>query len=131
LPVNGSGFSAHAADGKIFVLFARNLYMYDPNTDSWTEKASMPATVVSRVSFVLTVDAAEKIVVIGEFQHVASPNTSNEQNVMIYDPKNDILSGATSPSAEKFSGVVAVTTGVYALKKSTFLIQPLHPFTIL
>jgi hypothetical protein len=36
---------------------------------------------------------------------------------MIYNPKTDTWSGETSPSAKKFSGVVGVTTGIYASQR--------------
>ncbi|MDR2700633.1 MAG: hypothetical protein LBC12_07565 [Nitrososphaerota archaeon] len=81
LPFNGSGVTAHAADGKIFVLNARTLYMYDPSADSWTEKTSMPTIIMSRLSFVLTTATGDKFMVIGEFQNARSSNAEAEPNL--------------------------------------------------
>jgi N-acetylneuraminic acid mutarotase len=119
LPFNGSGFQAHAIDGKIFIIMKPYLYIYDPIADSWTKKASFSATPVSWVSFVLTA-ADDKLVVIGEFPVTGSPSVSNEQRVMIYDPKTDVWSEGASSQVEWFSGVIGVTSGVYAPQRVYF-----------
>ena len=114
LPVNASNLQAHVIDGKIFVIAGSNLFMYDPITDSWLQKTSMPTiTPISKISFVLT-PTDDKIIVIGTFL-ASSPNTDYEQKVMIYDPKTDMWREGTSPPpVETVSGIVGVTTGVYA-----------------
>ncbi|MCL2288029.1 MAG: hypothetical protein FWC33_02455 [Candidatus Bathyarchaeota archaeon] len=117
-PVNESGLQAyvleaHVVDGKIFVIMACDLYMYDPNTDVWTKKTSMPtARPTSKFSFVLSVtdDMADKIVVVGDFPVTGS----YVEKIMIYDTKTDVWREGTNPPVEKIFGVVGVTSGVYA-----------------
>jgi hypothetical protein len=93
--------------------------MYDSIADSWTKKASFSAIPMSCFSFVLSAEN-DKLVVIGEFPVTGSPSVSNEQRVMIYDPKIDVWSEGASSQVGKLSGVVGVTSGVYAPQRVYF-----------
>jgi N-acetylneuraminic acid mutarotase len=99
----------HVADGKIFVIASRLLYMYDPVTDSWIKKASLPKTVVQADPYVYSAVVDNQIIVI----------TSDEgPEVLIYDPKTDVWSKGKTTGDHGFAIAVAMaTSGRFAPQK--------------
>jgi hypothetical protein len=104
-PSGGRYMQACVVDGKIFVLdrhqYSSNLYMYDPITDVWTTKNSMPGPLYIQPNAVVMVATDGKLIVI------------DAQSTMIYDPKNDVWQeGAPCPTII-YDGAAGVTSGVY------------------
>jgi hypothetical protein len=121
LPVNGTSLQAHAMDGKVFVIIEkRDLYMYDPNSDSWTKKSQIPY-IDSRNSIVsVTVD--DKILVFYVIKSDYSGGDQNNVAVRVYDVKMDKWSEGKTQEVDMGDGMVAVaTSGVYAPKRVYFL----------
>jgi N-acetylneuraminic acid mutarotase len=122
-PFDGLGIQAQVIDGKIFVIKGQNLFMYNPITDEWTQKISIPRPddisndSVPFAIFSVVVD--NKIMIY--FKYLPEGSSSIPPNrlkgkIMIYDAKTDAWSEVTKFS-EVISGIVWGTTGVYAPKK--------------
>jgi N-acetylneuraminic acid mutarotase len=116
-PFNGANLQAHVIDKQIFVLHGRDLYMYNPATDSWTNKTSMPMPPREGFNpFTVSAVVDNKIIVAGEFE--PEPNQF-EQRLIIYEPKIDEwIEGRQDGLPVAFSKAAAgVTTGTYAPQK--------------
>ncbi|MCL1976607.1 MAG: hypothetical protein FWG55_00620, partial [Candidatus Bathyarchaeota archaeon] len=87
---------------QLFVVVTSNVFMYDPATDVWANKTSMPEHSLQNTYNSFVVD--NKVVV------------SDNKKVMIYDPKTDVWYEETT-KYQNFNGVTGVTTGVYAPQK--------------
>jgi N-acetylneuraminic acid mutarotase len=123
-PFNGSS-QAQVIQGKIFAIkfssyMENNLYMYDPVTDEWIEKASLPY-IHNLVYTSAAVD--DKLIVIGSFMfnQLSTDGNSllltNEEKIMIYDSKTDVWSETGPAKLDGRSEATGVTTGVYAPQK--------------
>jgi N-acetylneuraminic acid mutarotase len=106
LPVNGANLQGQVVDGKIFVIEGYNLFMYDPHTDLWAKRDSMPANSLVGSDFFASVVVDNTIIV------------TSKTKIMIYDPDVDMWrEGATKPPSGLSSGVSGATAGVCASKK--------------
>jgi N-acetylneuraminic acid mutarotase len=116
MPRSGMYLHASIIDGKFFIMYGSDLFMYDPIKDLWTAKTCMPELYMSTSVFG-TVVLDNKLIVIDAYQFEADV----EQKTMIYDTETDLWSkGSTSPSDvinTRFHGDAVVTTGQYAPKK--------------
>jgi hypothetical protein len=101
IPISGSTVQTHVVDEKIFVIVSRLLYMYDPVADSWTQKASLPKTVVQSDPHAYSAVVDNQIIVI---------TSDEEPEVLIYDPKTDAWSEGKTTGDHGFGGAVAVST---------------------
>jgi hypothetical protein len=135
---------AQVVNEKIFVIVGSgedykfgNLYMYDPQTDVWTEKASIPTSFTTNDFFLISTVIDDKIIVISVFRPDGYPNNSACQLiVMIYNPKTDVWSeGKAGPEIKVGMGphTVGTTTGIFAPKKAYFFgysgaTMPAQPF---
>jgi N-acetylneuraminic acid mutarotase len=109
LPVNGSVYQAHVLDGKIFLITASVIYVYNPEEDSWASKTQLPASAKSApVSAALD----NQIFVTGEFS-TGTP-LSYEQKMLIYSPSNDSWTEGSSGPIIIGQGGAGVTTGFRA-----------------
>lgn len=119
LPRNGKAeLTASVVNGKIYVVggYFFGLYLvssnvldvYDPETDTWTTKAPMPATVYSCSSAVVD----NKIYVIEN-----SFNSRVGSLNQIYDTENDSWSYGRSIPVGVAGAVAAATTAVFAPKR--------------
>jgi len=108
-PRIGSNVQIHVVDGKIFVIASRLLYMYDPVTDSWTQKASLPKTVCQSDPYAYSAVVDNQIIVF----------TSDEgPEVWIYDSNTDVWSKGKATGHHGFGFAVAVaTSGRFAPQK--------------
>lgn len=105
LPVKGKNLQGHVVDGKIFVIEGYNLFMYEPNTDVWTKKTSIPANSLAGSVYVASAVIDSDIVV------------TSKTKVMIYDANTDTWREGTKPPSEISQGVSGATTGVCAPKR--------------
>jgi len=121
MPTNRSGLSANVVDGKIYLIGGIKYYnlfpyfsvvseteVYDPETDSWTTKASIPNPVFKYASAVID----NKIFVISgsDTTHLVTFN-------QVYDPESNTWTKAKSiPNGVRYAGVAA-TSGDYAPKR--------------
>jgi len=121
MPTNRSGLSANVVDGKIYLTGGIKYYnlfpyislvseteVYDPETDSWTTKASIPNPVLHYVSAVID----NKIFVIGgsDIRHLVHFN-------QVYDPETNTWTKVEPiPTGVRYAGVAA-TSGDYAPKR--------------
>ena len=123
MPTPRSGLSASVVKGKIYLLGGGQEFpypnwgpssineVYDPETDTWTTKTSMPQRVFLAASVVLD----EKIHVLGgQFEFLGGGYGDFHQ---VYDPENDTWTKATPVPEGFFSAGVGATTGTYAPKK--------------
>ncbi|MDR0493198.1 MAG: hypothetical protein LBH74_06150 [Nitrososphaerota archaeon] len=89
-PTGENNLQAQVVNGKIFVIAGLALYLYDPVTDIWTEKPSIPVDITPPYYRVLTV-TDEKLIVIWEFTvHLEMFKSTTECKVLVYDPKTDL-----------------------------------------
>ena len=128
MPTARSGVSVSVVDGKIYAIGGTNLKtvqvprgfnseseelatveMYDPVTDTWTQKADMP---IRKKTMTCVVDG--KIYAIGGWL------TTNEKphlaTVEVYDPATDTWSTAESMNGARCSAAIGVVNGeIYAI----------------
>jgi hypothetical protein len=104
LPVKGSFIQAGVVAGKIFVLNGIVLFMYDPVTDVWTAKTSIPG--------IPTHPSTPPMAVVGDTLIAFEVG-----RVMIYDVKFDVWREGQAYSTSVYGTAVGVTSGVYAPKK--------------
>jgi hypothetical protein len=120
IPVSGSA-QAHVVNGNVFVLLNGdmdkygNLYMYEPDTDKWTQKTSMPKEPYNIGSFnmaqyMVTAATHDKILLTGLF-------LSGTQEAMMYNPKTDEWTQIANPPWGVHYDSAIATTGVYAPQK--------------
>ncbi len=116
MPFNGMKLRANVVNDKIYVMQGFYVHVYDPASDSWTNRSSMPATPLQGSGFPpLSVVVDNKIIVTGEFQ-IGYP-LSSEQKILIYDTETDSWSeGRTGPTIV-VGGAAGATTGVNALQR--------------
>jgi N-acetylneuraminic acid mutarotase len=121
-PVSGSYLHAGTANGKIFVVvehdiskldYSQDLYMYDPVTDIWTKKATIPALSSPGVYNTLTV-VNDEIIVTGDYSFEDALNARYDYKVMIYNTQTDVWRAGASGSKVAHFGAAGATTGVYA-----------------
>jgi N-acetylneuraminic acid mutarotase len=135
VPFEGLGIQAQVIDGQIFVIKGQDLFMYDPVTNLWTQKTSIPrpddiATDNSVLFDVFSVVVDNKIMIYFKYCPQGSspiPPTLLNGKVMTYDAKTDGWSEVTKFS-EVISGMVWATTGDYAHKKVYISGQSYHGY---
>ena len=117
-PAPRAGFCANVVNGKIYLIggfasffspfpAAYETYVYDPETDTWTEKTSTPTAVSNYASAVID----NKIYVIGG-RYVPDMITYNL--TQIYDTETDTWSYGTSLQTPISDAATGATTGVFA-----------------
>jgi len=123
MPTPRSGLTASVVKGKIYLLGGGQEFpypnwgpssineVYDPETDTWATKTSMPQRVFLAASAVLN----EKIHVLGgQFEFLGGGYGTFHQ---VYDPENDTWTTATPAPDGFFSAGAGATTGTYAPKR--------------
>jgi hypothetical protein len=105
--------SASVVDGKIFVINQYWLCMYDPDTDTWTDKAKLPLIhgYYSESYDPVSVVVDGKIVVTSD---IPDPDF---RGALFYDPKTDVWSKSEIRCRIPYYGDAGVTTGLYAPQK--------------
>jgi len=125
LPVGGTYLHAGTVNGKIFVIvdhdvaaydYSQDLYMYNPVTDVWTKKASMPDLSAPGVFITLAV-VDDTIIVTSAYSLEDALNGRYGYKVMIYDTKTDTWRTGASVSSIVHFGAAGVTTGDYVPQK--------------
>ena len=113
LPDDAMKLQAHVVDGKIYVMDWSYVYVYDPESDSWSSKTRMPPPYPesSPVSAVV----GNKIIVTGEF--AVKPYYVDVQKVMIYDTVTDSWSEGTPSPTLVLAGAAGATVGANALQR--------------
>jgi len=110
LPVADTKFhKAYVIDENIFVLADCDLFMYDPATNLWTAKTSIPEE--SLFSSVTSFVVDNKILVVDVFK---LENFTLATKTLVYDPYTDLWSERANPPFTTISGTVGVTSGIYA-----------------
>ena len=123
MPTPRSGLSASVVKGKIYLLGGGQEFpypnwgpssineVYDPETDTWATKTSMPQRVFLAASVVLD----EKIHVLGgQFEFLGGGFGDFHQ---VYDTENDTWTMVTPVPEGFYSAGAGVTTGTYAPKR--------------
>jgi N-acetylneuraminic acid mutarotase len=121
------GYDTNVVDGKVYIMGGQSApfrpwpstdanTVYDPATDTLTSGSPMPIGVASYASAVV----GNKIFVIGGRNYNYDPSTFNLTQV--YDTGTDTWSYGTSMFAPATQIEGDATTGLYAPKKSTFLV---------
>ena len=123
MPTPRSGLTASIVKGKIYLLGGGQEFpypnwrpssineVYDPETDTWATKTSMPQRVFLAASVVVN----EKIHVLGgQFEFLGGGYGDFHQ---VYDPENDTWTTATPVPEGFFSAGAGATTGTYAPKR--------------
>jgi hypothetical protein len=128
MPTARTGLRANVASGKVYLIGGyvpdKNLDLgfsvsdinevYDPETDSWTTKASMPTAAGIYASAVVN----DEVYVIGG-------DGAGELN-QVYDPQTDTWSQRTPLKSSTATAVAGATTGVNAPKRIYVLGQFFH-----
>ena len=128
MPTVRSGVSVSVVDGKIYAIGGSKMKkiqvprgfktgseelptveMYDPATDTWTQKANMP-----------TPKKTKTCVVDGKIYAIGGWSTANEQSqletVEVYDPATDTWTKAQSMNHARCSAAISVVNGeIYAM----------------
>jgi N-acetylneuraminic acid mutarotase len=130
-PISSNNIKAHVVGEKIFILGITEmgstmsklaLVMYDPVTDVWTKKPSIPTDIAtSMYDFVLAV-VDDKLFVIGSFYGKTSNGfTTLASKVIVYDTKFDVWKEVNSaPMGMVYDAATGVTTGFFAPQKIYF-----------
>lgn len=114
LPNARNHLASAVIDGTLYVLGGqhghnetlvtqRAVHAYDPATDSWTERAQLPA---GRSHMAVVVVGGQLYLLGGEEQHGVT-----EDEVFVYDPQADSWASATSLPEPRHSGVAAEIGG--------------------
>ena len=104
-------FQANVVDGKIYAIGAKFTYVYDPATDSWTEKTPIPEKVSPNYWGVSSTAIGSQIYVTGMFE--TGILDYDDQRLFIYDTLTD--DWAESASGSFICGMgIGATTGVRA-----------------
>jgi N-acetylneuraminic acid mutarotase len=123
IPTPRYGMCANVVDGKIYVMGGglHSAYpvntccalneVYDPETDTWTEKTPLPISVLHAASAVVD----KRIYVLGG-QAMLFMGGWHDYN-MVYDVKNDSWSMAAPIPVGCERSAAGATTGVYASKR--------------
>ncbi|MDR2700186.1 MAG: hypothetical protein LBC12_05190 [Nitrososphaerota archaeon] len=119
IPYNGGPYiSANVVNEKIFVISGSTLFMYDPNSDSWSEKAHVPdANYGPYEGDNIAVTVYNKILAF--FNYFKNPSSPLKQKVMIYDTETDVWREKNVPpyTFPPSGGDAVATTGNYALQR--------------
>ena len=116
MPQAISDAKAAVANGKIYVMTTDVNYEYDPATDNWTAKTTIPTP---RYSFVISA-YQNKIYVIGGYYWVNGTLTLFSVN-QAYDPSTDTWeTKASMPTARKAIVAETVNGKIYLIGGSTF-----------
>ena len=114
-PDVGMGWQAHVVNGKIYILDGSTPYVYDPETDVWSNKTRMPKPYPNSDSSIVSAAVGTKIVVTFDFSELhPSMFTSHEQKVWIYDTETDSWSAGKTGTILVFGGAAVATTGMSA-----------------
>ena len=110
MPEEGMQISAQEVNGKIYVIGLAQIYVYDPVSDSWTNKTSIPLPTSGSTPVSVVID--NKIIVTGKYS--VGYDLQSEQQTWIYDTENESWSqGKSGPTVVGLGGV-GVTDGVKA-----------------
>jgi hypothetical protein len=124
MPTSRTQVVANEVDGKIYVMagytfphpsfptLCNKTEVYDPATDSWTEKTQMPNYQGIAMSDDVSAVVDNKIYVFG-----CSQRESNTLFTQIYDPEADTWSSGTVMPTEIYHASGAATTGEFAPKR--------------
>lgn len=124
MPTSRTQVVANEVDGKIYVMagytfphpsfptLCNKTEVYDPTTDSWTEKAQMPNYQGIAMSDDVSAVVDNKIYVFG-----CSQREFNTLFTQIYDPETDTWSSGTIMPTEIYHASGAATTGEFAPKR--------------
>ncbi|MCL1970670.1 MAG: hypothetical protein FWF66_04350 [Candidatus Bathyarchaeota archaeon] len=117
MPVNGSyNLHAHVVNGKIFVLFGCDLFMYEPVTDVWTNKTGIHENSEKWNGYsISSIIIDGKIIAFCKFVYfdIVTPYNSY-QKTLTYDPKTDVWSEIKDGNMDVAGDITVVTTGRYA-----------------
>ena len=109
MPKSSMRIQASVIDGKIWVTGVGLTYLYDPLTNSWTNKTAMPfSPPPSTASLPVQTSIGTKIFVTGEF---STDTITSEQKILIYDTWTDTWSQGTHAPAIVANGGVGATSG--------------------
>jgi len=124
MPTSRTQVVANEVDEKIYVMagytfphpsfptLCNKTEVYDPATDSWTEKAQMPNYQGIAMSDDVSAVVDNKIYIFG-----CSQRESNTLFTQIYDPETDTWSSGTIMPTEIYHASGAATTGEFAPKR--------------
>ena len=112
-PFNTVDISACVVGGKIFVILQYQLFMYDPDADTWTKRAQLPLSHGYYDSFYEPVS----VVVDGKLVVTSAIPDPDFRGTLFYDPKVDVWSKSEIRCRIPYFGDAGVTTGLYAPKK--------------
>ncbi|MDR0318740.1 MAG: hypothetical protein LBI09_01745 [Nitrososphaerota archaeon] len=114
------GSQACVVNGKIFVLTSSDLYtygdlyMYDPITDIWIQKTSIPkepyTQSVNMAYYMISAATFDEILFSGLF-------SSGAQEAIMYNPETDMWRQIANPPYGIFYDSAIATTGVYTPQK--------------
>jgi N-acetylneuraminic acid mutarotase len=108
--------SASVIDGKIFVILQYRVYMYDPDTDTWTQRAQLP---LSHGYYDISYEPVS-VVVDGKIVVISAIPDPDFRGALFYNPKTDVWSKSEIRYRIPYFGGAGVTTGIYAPKKFMF-----------
>lgn len=101
MPTSEARFEANVVNGKIYAIGSQFTYVYDPVTDSWTEKTPFPARVSdSWWNSPVSTAVGDKIFVTGEFR--------TGQRLFVYNTLNDSWSEIVTDVFEAGIGIGAM-----------------------
>jgi len=132
MPTPRENLCANVVNGKIYLIggntfntlawpvLSNKTEVYDPSTDLWTTKASIPNFEGLGFADIASAAVNNKIYVIGgEEQAITDLN-------QIYDPETDTWSSGTSMPTAVEGPAAGATTGVFAPKRIHVLSMDLH-----
>ena len=124
LPITIIGYQANVVDGKIYVISGGKPafysitdpsganYVYDPETDAWSEMAPIPTPVDGYASAVID----NKIYIIGG--GTATGMLENATNIVqIFDPETNKWTNGTSMPTGVYKAGACSTSGLFAPKR--------------
>jgi len=130
-PFEVIGSQAHVIDEQIFLRTGGDLYLYDPATDSWIQKTSIPRPdyIPKGNGLFGTVSVAFDNKIMVYFKYASTSDTIPPcpigVGIMIYDTETDVWSEGKAPPEEYDSRLVVgscISTGTYTPQKAYFLL---------
>jgi hypothetical protein len=121
---------ANTVDGKIYLLDGRSghLEMFDPSTDSWTTKTTLPMGYLSAETRDPLID--QMVVINDRIYCFTLPRDKSPPHMVIYDTKTDTwLSGANPPltnSSAYLLTFACATTGRFAPQRICYIGEALY-----